>query len=69
MKCLKEKCDYYSGHVFRSSYSVCLLDDRSFEHEVGRECPIDKIIAIKIELLRNLEHYSDYLKELANEGD
>lgn len=46
MKCIKEKCPYYSEHPFYGTYFVCdVYDERSFKIDSDIDCIIDEAIA------------------------
>lgn len=64
MKCIKEKCKYYSHHDFRTSYRSCGLEDVSFHFDADKICNINKVIDRKTKVLEEMKNYSEYIKSL-----
>lgn len=64
MKCAKDKCKYYSHHLYQASYRTCELEGVSFGQDSNKVCNIDKVINRKTKVLEKLKNYSDYIKSL-----
>jgi hypothetical protein len=64
MKCIKEKCRYYSEHDFYESYFTCKLDTLNHKKVSDKDCLILDIIQDMEDDIINLKEYAKHIKSV-----